>query len=77
MLTAKGCTKGGDSQRRRNSILDFEIFRLERVAGVEPASQPWEGRIIAVIRYPQMTAIFDEQYNTKQGPPFLMETPVA
>ena len=30
-----------------------EPSRLERVAGVEPASQPWKGRIIAAIRYPQ------------------------
>ena len=27
---------------------------MERVAGVEPASQPWKGRIIAAIRYPQL-----------------------
>ncbi len=25
---------------------------MERVAGIEPASQPWEGRIIAIILYP-------------------------
>lgn len=25
---------------------------MVRVAGVEPTSQPWEGRIIAVIRHP-------------------------
>ena len=25
---------------------------MERVAGIEPASRPWQGRIIATIRYP-------------------------
>ena len=24
----------------------FKNIRLERVAGIEPASQPWEGRIL-------------------------------
>ena len=28
------------------------IFRLERVTGVGPVSRPWQGRIIAAIRYP-------------------------
>ena len=27
-------------------------FYLERVEGVEPSSRPWQGRIIAAIRYP-------------------------
>ena len=27
---------------------------MERVAGIEPASQPWKGRIIATIRYPRI-----------------------
>ena len=26
---------------------------MERVAGVEPASSPWKGDIIAAIRYPR------------------------
>lgn len=29
---------------------------MERVAGIEPASPPWKGGVIAVIRYPQRTA---------------------
>ena len=28
------------------------VIELVRVAGVEPASEPWEGPIIAVIRHP-------------------------
>ncbi len=27
--------------------------RSERVGGIEPPSRPWQGRIIATIRYPQ------------------------
>ena len=38
-------------------ILDFcgtpQIDAVERVKGVEPSFQPWEGCIIAVIRHPQ------------------------
>ncbi len=26
---------------------------MERVTGVEPVSQPWQGRIITIILYPQ------------------------
>ena len=29
------------------------LFYDERVTGIEPASRPWQGRIIATIRYPQ------------------------
>ena len=28
------------------------LFRYERVSGIEPPSQPWEGHIITTIRYP-------------------------
>ncbi len=31
-----------------------KLVRLERVTGVEPVSSPWQGDIIAVIRYPRM-----------------------
>ena len=31
---------------------DDGIFSLERVGGVEPPFRPWQGRIIAAIRYP-------------------------
>lgn len=27
---------------------------MERVTGIEPVSRPWQGRIIATIRYPQV-----------------------
>ena len=27
---------------------------MERVTGVEPVSHPWQGRIIAAIRYPHV-----------------------
>ena len=29
------------------------LFYLERVTGIEPVSRPWQGRIIATIRYPR------------------------
>ncbi|MDQ5931626.1 MAG: hypothetical protein QG607_327, partial [Patescibacteria group bacterium] len=32
---------------------DGELFTLERVGGVEPPFRPWQGRIIAAIRYPR------------------------
>ncbi len=34
----------------------FSIFKviLERVTGVEPVSSPWQGDIMATIRYPQI-----------------------
>lgn len=28
---------------------------VERVTGVEPVSRPWQGRIIAAIRYPRIS----------------------
>ena len=31
----------------------FGVQIMERVTGIEPVSQPWEGCIIATIRYPQ------------------------
>ena len=35
-----------------NRAFKNAIFRLERVTGVEPVSDPWQGSIIAAIRYP-------------------------
>ena len=32
----------------------MDIQRMVRVPGVEPGSQPWEGHIIAAIRYPRV-----------------------
>ena len=32
-------------------------FKVVRLEGVEPSSQPWEGHIIAVIRQPQKNMI--------------------
>ena len=29
------------------------LFITERVAGIEPASRPWKGRVIAIIQYPR------------------------
>lgn len=30
---------------------------MERVRGIEPLSRPWQGRIIATIRYPQIMMV--------------------
>ncbi len=38
------------------------VISLERVAGIEPASQPWKGRIIATIRYPLRQQHFYSHY---------------
>ncbi len=32
----------------------WALFILERVTGVEPVSLPWQGNIIATIRYPRI-----------------------
>ncbi len=36
----------------KNSPFRLLLF-CERVTGIEPVSRPWQGRIIATIRYPQ------------------------
>ena len=38
-------------------------FLLERVAGIEPASQPWKGRIIATIRYPHILILMNRFFS--------------
>ena len=43
--------------------------KLVRVAGVEPASQPWEGYIIAVIRHPLLV----KSYLSDVEPPWGFE----
>jgi hypothetical protein len=37
----------------RDTRFAIRDVRLERVTGIEPVSRPWQGRIIATIRYPQ------------------------
>ena len=31
---------------------------MERIIGIEPTSSPWQGDIIAIIRYPRFIATF-------------------
>ncbi len=44
------------AQYKTHRFLDVShlvaLNAMERVAGIEPASQPWKGRIITTIRYP-------------------------
>ena len=38
----------------KNKKQPFRAAFFERVRGIEPLSRPWQGRIIATIRYPQL-----------------------
>lgn len=39
-------------QKKQNRPIKGRSYFFERVRGVEPLSRPWQGRIIAAIRYP-------------------------
>ncbi len=40
--------------KHKKSLARANDFFMERVAGIEPASQPWKGRIKATILYPRI-----------------------
>ena len=55
------------SLTRGTSKISFHsIFYVERVTGVEPVSHPWQGRIIATIRYPQV-AVSNNNQDTRNN----------
>ena len=40
------------------SVIHHSLLRLERVAGIEPASSAWKAEVIATIRHPRKTPYF-------------------
>ena len=36
----------------------YPLNSMERIIGIEPTSSPWQGDIIAIIRYPRFIATF-------------------
>ncbi len=59
------------SKYRGNHTNFISLKQLVRVAGVEPASQPWEGYIIAVIRHPRNDDCLEPPPGFEPGTPAL------
>jgi hypothetical protein len=45
-------------------------LKMERVKGVEPSSQPWQGCIMAVIRHPRLARVSHAKRDTRTSVPW-------